>query len=145
MAALGGDDDDIAPVLDVDQRRGAPSPALGADAVEQQHRRRAGEPMADESGRRTVDPRMASHQSAQHGPGQIGEALDVHPGSLRPKGDQRSARDALIPRDDSNPLTSAPPCRHSLVAHCDRELTVGSDDARTSSDGANTNVEGGWM
>ena len=32
MAALGGDDDNIAPVLDVDQRRGAPSPALGADA-----------------------------------------------------------------------------------------------------------------
>ena len=82
MAALGRHDDDIAPVLDVDQRRGAPGPALGADMVEQQHRRRAGEAMADESAGRAVDERVASHQPAQHRPGPVGEAHDVHPGSL---------------------------------------------------------------
>src|SRR5947207_14929343 len=68
VAALGGDDDDVRPVLDVEERRAALDPALRADVVEEQGRRQAGEAVADEAVGRAVDRGVAAHHPAQDGP-----------------------------------------------------------------------------
>src|SRR5215207_2999376 len=55
VATLGAHDDDVRPILDIDQRRSSRGTALGADVIEQQHRRGTREAVADEPARRAVD------------------------------------------------------------------------------------------
>ena len=98
VATLGRDDDDVAAILDIGQRRRSHGPAVGADMIEQQHRRRTREAVADQPARRAVHQRVGSHQSTQRRPGRVREAHHIHPPSLRAETDHSRARGAYGPR-----------------------------------------------
>ena len=68
MAALGGDQDEVAAILGVGQRIRALDAALGADMVQQQGRGQPGDSMADEAVGEAVDLRVPTHDTAQDRP-----------------------------------------------------------------------------
>jgi hypothetical protein len=67
---LGGDDDDVPPIVYVLQRGGAVDAALGADVVEQQHPSlQAGDLVTEAPTRPPVEERVDAHRAAQDRPG----------------------------------------------------------------------------
>src|SRR5918994_904904 len=79
IPALRGDDHEVLAVLDVEQRGGPPRVALRAHVVEQEHRRQAGEGVADPLAAEPVDDRVAPQQLIHEGPHPLLHAAgDVH-------------------------------------------------------------------
>src|ERR671930_1954039 len=78
MAALGGDDDEIRAVIEIEEGGGALDAAPRPNVVEQQHRRAARNPMADRPVRGAVDDRVQPHHATQEGPGPVDDAEVVH-------------------------------------------------------------------
>ena len=77
MTTLGGDDHDVVIILGV-HKRGRADAALRADEVEQQHSRRAREPVTDQAAGDAVDPRVRADQQTQGWPRSASKRHYVH-------------------------------------------------------------------
>src|SRR5581483_7285918 len=91
VAALRGDDHEVRSVLDVEQGRRPLDAALGADVVEQEHRRaHEGDAPPDPPAGGLVDKAMEAEGPAQDGPAPVGEIEVAHA-----KADSKGLRRAL--------------------------------------------------